>query len=49
MRRRLFALGNQSLLEQILVENPQQEQGPLDAENWFQTMTNTVENLFFLL
>lgn len=49
MRSCLFALGNQSLLEQILAENPQQEQGPLDAENWFQTMINTVENLFSLL
>ena len=49
MSNRLFALGNQSLVEQILLETPQQEQVPLDADNWFQTMTNTVENFFSLL
>ncbi|CAF3437362.1 unnamed protein product [Rotaria sp. Silwood1] len=42
-------IGNQSLLEQILVDNIQQEQLTLDAENWFETIHKYVDNLFSLL
>lgn len=44
-----FQLANQSLLEQILADYIQQEQIPFDAENWFEAIITSVNNLFSLL
>ncbi|CAF2641021.1 unnamed protein product [Rotaria sp. Silwood2] len=42
-------IGNQSLLEQILADNIQQEQITPDADNWFEIINKSVDNLFSLL
>lgn len=42
-------IGNQSLLEQILVDNIQQEQTIPNAGNWFEITIKSVDNLFSLL
>ena len=42
-------IGNQSLLEQILVDRVPQEQVILNADNWFEIILNSVNNLFSLL
>ncbi|CAF1016148.1 unnamed protein product [Adineta ricciae] len=42
-------IGNQSLLEQLLLDIFPQEQTAPDADNWFQIIYNSVENLFTLL
>ncbi|CAF1071643.1 unnamed protein product [Rotaria sordida] len=42
-------IGNQSLLEQILADNIQQEQIAPNAENWLEIIHKSVDNLFSLL
>ncbi len=37
------------MLEQILADNIQQEPTIPDADNWFETIINSVNNLFSLL
>ena len=45
----IVLLGNQSLLEQILLDRLQHEPVITDDENWFQSVINTVDHLFSLL
>lgn len=46
---RSIDIGNQTLLEQILTDRVPQEQLVPTAENWFEVIQNSVNNLFSLL